>query len=131
MGSNYFPHFYVLKGMKTFIFFLITGLMVACSASDPEGTGKCYTLIERQCAMDPFNSYFTNVKTPEDKAAAIDLYLGANGINAEVKANPVSTDAVCQACICPSGFSYQLEVADRDTTKLNALNIYLIKRNCD
>jgi len=118
--------------MKQYILFVILGLFVACSASDSEGLGRCYTLIERQCAMDPFNSFYKDVKTADDRAAAIDLYFEANGIkSAEVKANPVSTDAVCLACICPSGYSYQLEVAEADTTKLNSLNILLIRRNCD
>jgi len=118
--------------MKPHIFFLIAGLFVACSSADPEGTGRCYVLVERQCAMDPFNSYFKNAKNEDEKAAAIDQYFEANGIaSAVVKANPVSTDAVCLACICPNGYSYQVEVADADTTKLNTLNILLIKRNCD
>lgn len=118
--------------MKPFITLVIATWMAACSASDPEGTGRCYTLIERQCAMDPFNPFFKGAVKEDEKAAAIKKYLEANGIlNAVVKANPVSTGAVCQACVCPNGYTYQLEVADADTTKLNALNISITGRNCD
>jgi len=119
-------------GMKQFVLMMIAGFIFSCTTSDTDVVGRCYTLIERQCAMDPFNAFYKNVKTPEDKAVAIDSYFEANGVpSAVVKANPVSTDAVCLACVCPSGFSYQLEVADKDTAKLNTLNILLIKRDCN
>lgn len=130
--SNYLPHFYTLKGMKPFFFLVMAGWLVACSTTYPEGTGRCYTLIERQCAMDPFNPFFKGAIKEDEKAAAIKKYLEANGIlNAVVKGNPVSTNAVCQACSCPNGYTYQLKIADIDTIRLNALNISITRRNCD
>jgi len=118
--------------MKQIVLIVIAGFIFSCSPTDTDVIGRCYTLIERQCAMDPFNTFYKNVSTPEDKALAIGNYFMANGVHsAVVKANPVSADAVCQACVCPSGFSFQLEVADKDTAKLNTLNILLIKRDCN
>lgn len=118
--------------MKQIIALIFSGLIAACTANEFDGPEKCYTLIERQCAMDPFNSYYKDIKTLEDRAAAIAGYLKDQGIsNPYVKANPLSTDAVCQACTCPSGYSYQLKVSESDTTKLNTLNLLLVSRNCD
>jgi hypothetical protein len=118
--------------MKQFVLIIMAGFVFSCSTSETEVIGRCYTLIERQCAMDPFNSFYNDVKTPEDRAEAIDRYFEANGVvSAVVKANPVSTDAVCQACICPSGYSYQLVVSEQDTVKLNALDLLLVRRECD
>lgn len=118
--------------MKPFLFLLILGWVLACSTSDPEGTGRCYTLIERQCAMDPFHPFFKGATKEDEKAAAIKKYLEANGIlTAVVRGNPVSTNTVCQACSCPNGYTYQLKIADTDTTRLNTLNISITGRNCD
>jgi hypothetical protein len=118
--------------MRLVIFLVVAGWISACSGSDPEGTGRCYTLIERQCAMDPFYPFLKGAIKEDEKAAGIKKYLEANGIlNAAVRGNPVSTNAVCQACGCPNGYTYQLKIADSDTARLNTLNISLTARNCD
>jgi len=118
--------------MKPFFVLLVLGWILACSTSDPGGTGRCYTLIERQCAMDPFYPFLKGAIKEDEKAAGIKNYLEANGIsNAGVRGNPVSTTDVCQACGCPNGYTYQLKIADSDTARLNTLNISLTARNCD
>lgn len=118
--------------MKNFGLLLILTLALACERAAGPLNGVCFTLTERQCAMDPFNSYVKDTKTLEERANGVAAYLRDQGIAlSEVKSNPKFTGAVCLACTCPSEYSYRLVISSEDTVKLKTLDLALTERDCD
>lgn len=111
-------------------FFLSILFLISCD-KDAVGPSVCYTLIERQCAMDPYNAYFKDIKNADDRIRAIKDYLQDKEISpVNITANPLSMDAVCLACICPNGYSYRLTLEVKDTMKLQSLDLLLLRMDC-
>lgn len=111
--------------------FLPILLLISCD-KDAVGPSVCYTLTERQCAMDPYNAYFKDIKNEADRARSIRTYFKAQDIDlVDIKPNLPSTDAVCQACVCPNGYSYRLTLEVKDTNKLKSLDLLLSIMDCD
>ncbi|MBK6476714.1 MAG: hypothetical protein IPF93_00120 [Saprospiraceae bacterium] len=111
-------------------FFLSILFFISCD-KDEAGQSVCYTLIERQCAMDPYNAYFKDIKNADDRIRAIKDYLQDKEISpVNITANPLSMDAVCLACICPNGYSYRLTLEVKDTIRLLALDLLLVHVDC-
>lgn len=118
--------------MKNFSLILLLTLALACERASGPLSGVCYTLAERQCAMDPFNSYVKDTKTLDERANGVATYLRDQDIPlSEVKSNPKYTGAVCLACTCPSEYSYRLIIPVADTAKLKILDLALAERDCD
>ena len=117
--------------MKKVLLIFIVFSLFSCK-KDEVVDYACFTLVERQCATDPYNSYFKNANTPEEKAKFIQKYLKDQGISGtEVLPNPVNNLPVCLACSCPSGVSYQLTLSASDTSKLKSLNLSLVNKSCE
>ncbi|MEO5582239.1 MAG: hypothetical protein ABIR66_06080 [Saprospiraceae bacterium] len=118
--------------MKNLLFFFILSSLFSCDKQNEVIDYACFTLVERQCATDPYNDYLKNANTPEEKAKSIQLYLKDQGISgAALVPKPPYTGAVCLACICPNGVSYQLTLSANDTSKLKSLNLSLVSKSCE
>ena len=111
-------------------FFLSILFFISCD-KDEAGQSVCYTLIERQCAMDPYNAYFKDIKNADDRAQGIRTYLQAQDVALlDITPNAPSSDAFCLACICPNGYSYRLTLEVKDTMKLQSLDLLLLRMDC-
>lgn len=118
--------------MKNFSLIVLLTLALACERAPGPVSGVCYALTERQCAMDPFNSYVKDTKTLDERANGVAAFLRDQGIPlSEVKSNPKFTGAVCLACTCPSEYSYRLIIPAGDTVKLKTLGLAVTERDCD
>ncbi|MEP7321718.1 MAG: hypothetical protein ABI761_07355 [Saprospiraceae bacterium] len=118
--------------MKNLLFFFILCGLFSCNKQNDAIEYACFTLVERQCATDPYNTYVKNATTLEEKARSIQAYLKDQGISGTVLVpNPIYTGAVCQSCICPNGVSYQLTLSASDTTKLKSLSLSLVNKSCE
>lgn len=115
--------------MKTYLILFIAFLM-GCQKEVNTDT-SCFTLSERQCAMDPYQSY-VHGKEYTSKSKGITAWLSSKGVsNATVVENAPYTGAVCLACSCPSGISYTITVSSTDTFKLKELDLVLVKKDCN
>ena len=113
--------------MKAYILLLLAYFLSCQKEADKDTV--CFSLSERQCAMDPYQSYIKSVDLTRPKAIA--SWLSVQGISgAVVSENEPFTGAVCLACTCPSGISYTVSVFSTDTLKLKKLDLLLTKTDC-
>lgn len=109
--------------------FIVLMIFMSCTKNSDD-TIACFTITERQCASDPYQSY--SKPADPDKKNAILEYLQVNGIkNVKIAINPPYTGAVCLACSCPSGISYSLQLAVSDTTKLKTIGLLVTGVSCN